>query len=90
MNKNNYSKFKYENNFNLKYSVNPNTQQVSVLNAELRTVKPNLTRAGPHFNVGQTIVTDYIYKCNQVNYVDQPVVADKNSIKRIFFKFINF
>ena len=92
MNKNNNSKYKYENTFNLKFSVNPYTQQPSLLNTELRTIKPNinlnLLGHGVHLNVGQTIVTNNIYECTQVTYVDQPVAI--TPVKRILFNFFNF
>ena len=95
MNKNDYSKFKYENSYKLKYSVDQNTQKFSTLNTELRTIKPNLgsTPMGSeiHLNVGQTIVTNYIYSCDQVNYVDQPInPTGTNVFKRVFFKLFNF
>ena len=92
MNKNDFSKFKYENSYNLKFSVNTDTQQTSLLNVELRTIKPNLSSiTNTHLNINQTIVTDYIYSCNQVNNVDQSMAAlDKSPIKRVFFKLLNF
>lgn len=92
MNKNDYSKYKYENTLNLNFSVDADTQHASILNAELRTIKPNLNLDvlghGVHLNVGQTILTNNIYECTQVTYVDKPVVI--NAIKRVFFNFFNF
>jgi hypothetical protein len=96
VNKNDYSKFKYENNYQLKYSVNPYTQSPSILNTELKTIKPNLGLnifgSAPHSNIEQTIVIDNIYSCQQVDYVDRPIVPIGSSsiIKRIFFKLSNF
>ena len=88
---NKYSKFKYENKYNLKFSVNQYTQQPSVLNVNLRTIKPNIgskfLEPVVHLNVGQTFVTDYVYSCTQVNFVDQPVAI--NTVKKIFFKLFN-
>ena len=91
MNKNGYSKFKYENNYKLKFSVNPFTQQPYILNTDLKVIKPNLglnnLDTGSHLNIGQVIVVDNIYTCDQVNYVDQPVIKTNSVIKQVFFNF---
>lgn len=85
MNKNDYSKFKYDNSFKLKFSVNPYDQKTSILNTGLRTIKPVFENKVVDFNIGQTVVTDYVYQGTQVNWVDEPVIA-KSPIKNILFK----
>ena len=85
MNKNDYSKFKYQNGFDLKFSVNPYTKKTSVINTELKTIKPYLEDNVTGLNIGQTVVSNYVYANKQVNYVDQPLV-NESSIKKIFFK----
>jgi hypothetical protein len=90
--KNKYSKFRFENNFNLKYSVNQWTRETSVLNTELRTMKPKidtLLRNGVNANTGDITITNYIYSCEQVNMMDNSI-APSNKVKRVFFKLFNF
>ena len=93
MSKNNYSKFKYSNSYQVKFAVNPSTQKATTVGTEIRMFQPNVDDhflGRHHLNIGQTIVTDYIYRCNQVNSVDQPMVMNKNAVKQVFFKFLSF
>ena len=94
MNKNDYSKFKYQDSYQLKFAVNPYTQKTTTLGDEIRTIPPNLgnnfSGTDIHLNIGQTLVTDYVYPCTQVDFVDQPLIVDKHPIKQIFFKLYNF
>jgi len=90
MNKNNYSKFKYGCKYNLKFSYDPKTNNKHILDTELRNIKPELKDEHPgtsiQMNIGQTLIVDNVYSCTQVDYVDQPLIADKKAAKQIFFK----
>lgn len=88
MRSNKYSKFKYENNFNLKYYVDAIAKDSVILNSELKINKPTSPYSSnePHFNFGQITVINNIFTCEQINFLDEPV-APWNKNKLIFFKF---
>ena len=89
MEKNKYSRYKFENTFNLKYSVNSYTRETSVLNNELTRNKTsfnaNYLNNQDYAQLGQTYVVDYVYKAQQV-YSNDLKVPCYNTIERLFFK----
>jgi len=84
-----YSKYRYDNGIDVKFRVNDlNTH---IYGVELRALKDNIKSQMPDtstswINNGATWVLNNVFKCNQINKVDQPVVDDKNASKLTFFK----
>jgi len=84
-----YSKFRYDNNFNPKFRVEDRTTQM--YGTDLRAFKDNIgsqmSEVPPTWiNNGATWVLNNVFRANQVNKVDQPMVNDKNASKLTFFK----
>jgi len=84
-----YSKFRYDNNFNIKFRVE--NGHISMYGVECRSFQDNIRDQmsevpSTWVNNGATWVVNNVYKCNQINKVDQPVVNDKNASKLTFFK----
>lgn len=85
-----YSKFRYDNNFNPKFRVDT-ASSTRIYGTELRAQKSNiwaqLSEVPPTWiNNGATWVVNNVFRCNQINKVDQPVVDDKNASRWTFFK----
>ena len=86
-----YSKYRFDNGFNVKFRVDTATNTTRMYGAELRSYKDNIRAQMSDvplnwINNGATWVINNIFRCNQINKVDQSVVNDKNAPRRTFFK----
>jgi hypothetical protein len=84
-----YSKYRFDNTFNPKFRVENNLTRLYGI--EQRAFKDNIKDQMPEVpstwvNNGATWVVNNVYKCTQINKVDQPVVNDKNASKQTYFK----
>ncbi len=84
-----YSKFRFDNTYQPKFRVDNETTRV--YGVEQRAFADNIKAQMPEVpptwvNNGATWVVNHVFKCNQVNKVDQPVVNDKNASKAVYFK----
>ena len=85
-----YSKFRYDNSFNAKFKVD-GTATTDVYGTELRAFSSNIKGQlddvpANWLNNGATYVVNNVFKCNQINKVDQPMVDNKNASRWTFFK----
>lgn len=85
-----YSKYRYSNNFNPKFRVD-STRSTRLYGVEMRALKYNIKAQMPEvprtwINNGVTWVMNSVFRCNQVNKVDQPMVDDKNASRWTFFR----
>ncbi len=84
-----YSKYKYNNTFDVKFRVNNGF--TCVYGADVRSAKDSIEIQMPTVpptwvNNGATWIVNNVYKCTQITNVDRPVVDDKSAIKQIFFR----
>lgn len=81
-----YSKFRYSNNFSLKFKADAGS--TNTYGSELRAFSSHIKAqvGDPWVNNGATWVTDNVFRGNQITKVDQPVVNDPNAPKRVFFR----
>jgi len=87
--KNPYSKYRLDSGYDPKFRVENNTSQV--YGVETRAFKDNIKDQLSDIpmtwiNNGATWVVNHVYRCTQINKVDQPMVDDKNAPKMTFFK----
>jgi hypothetical protein len=86
---NTYSKYRYDNSYTPKFKVEGS--KTRMYGVDIRSDRDNVRAQLPTvdsnwINNGATWVANHVFRCNQVNKVDQPVVNDKSAKKRIFFK----
>ncbi len=78
-----YSKYKYTNNGTVKYMVDPYNYKTTMHGVELKAhkdkFKAQLEDMESHLNVGNTWVINNVYKCTQINNVDQPLNPQKGA-----------
>jgi hypothetical protein len=87
-----YSKYRYDNTYTPKFRVDTASENSTrMYGVELRSYKSNIKAQMPSVPAtwianGATWVVNNVFRCNQVNKVDQPMVNDKNAPRRTFFK----
>lgn len=84
-----YSKYRYDNTYSPKFRVEGS--KTRLYGIELRSYKDNIKAQisevpSTWINNGATWVVNHVFKCNQINKVDQPMVNDENAPKRTFFR----
>ena len=85
-----YSIYRYDNAFDPKFRVDT-ASQTRLYGIELRALSGNIkdqmaSVPATWINNGTTWVVNNVFRCNQVNKVDQPMVDDKNASSWTFFK----